>query len=468
MPPLFASLRSSVPSPSLAAIALAFSPRLRRHGDRTVVLDVSGLERLLGDPVAIGGELVRMAAAAEVAVRVAVAPTQTAALLMTLVPAETPVVVAGPVAPALAALPLAHLQQLVAEAAGTTLRRGSAAASATRAAAERQARAFDMADRWGVRTLGELAALPTTELSARMGQDGVRLQALARGEDEGPLVPDPDVPRFQERLELEWPIDTLEPLSFVLARLLDPLAAALERADRGAVTIRLDLRLVDRTTHARVLPLPAPMRDARVLRTLLLLDLESHPPPAAIDVVTLEADPAPGRALQYSLLERALPSPETLATLTARLHALVGESRCGSAALRDTHRPDGFELRPFAPSPMRTGGLAVPPAAGPDADGDGRIRVPLVPVLRRFRPPVAVRVGVDAGRPVRVAIDRRGMPGGEVMEAAGPWRTSGEWWDRPAGHWDRDEWDVALADGSVCRLYRERESGTWFVEGVLD
>src|SRR5204862_4825512 len=140
-------------------------------------------------------------------------------------------------------------------------------------------------------------------------------------------------------LELEWPLDTLEPLSFVLARLLDPLSAALERADRGAVAIHLDLRLTTRATHARLLQLPAPMRDAKVLRTLLLLDLESHAPDAAVDIVSIELDPAPARVTQFSLLARALPSPETLSTLTARLSALVGESRIGSAVLLDTHRP---------------------------------------------------------------------------------------------------------------------------------
>ena len=98
-----------------------------------------------------------------------------------------------------------------------------------------------MARRWGLTTIGELAALDAGDLSARMGQDGVRLQQLALGRDPGPLVPDPDVPRFIERMELEWPLDTLEPLSFVLARLLDPLAASLERADRGAAALRLDL-----------------------------------------------------------------------------------------------------------------------------------------------------------------------------------------------------------------------------------
>ncbi len=249
------------------------------------------------------------------------------------------------------------------------------------------------------------------------------------------------MPRFIESCELEWPIETLEPLSFVFARLLDPLAAALERADRGAVALHLQLRLTDRTTHARMLQLPAPMRDPRVLRTLLLLDLESHPPAAAIDMVTIEVDPAPGRVVQYSLLERAVPSPETLATLMARLGALVGETRCGSPQLLDTHRPDGSDAAPVG---VRRPSCGPSPLAAPRRRV--RHRRPLAVVLRRFRPPVAIRVTVERGRPVRVAIDRRGMPGGVVQQAAGPWRSSGGWWE--SLRWNRDEWDVALDGGA--------------------
>ena len=130
-----------------------------------------------------------------------------------------------------------------------------------------------------------------------MGQAARAATARTRV-DRAPLVPDPGVRRFVQSMELEWPIDSLEPLSFVLARLLDPLSSALERADRGAAALRLDLRLVDRTIHGRVLPLPAAIRDAKVLRTLLLLDLESHPPSTAVDIVTIEIDPAPARIVR--------------------------------------------------------------------------------------------------------------------------------------------------------------------------
>jgi len=147
-------------------------------------------------------------------------------------------------------------------------------------------------------------------------------------------------------------IDDLQPLSFVLARLLEPLSSALERADRGAAAILTELTLVRSPAdtpraHVRRLELPAPIRDARVLRTLILLDLESHPPPAGIDRVAVRIEPTPGRIVQFSLLERAGPQPETIATLIARLSALMGEGRVGSPVLLDSHAPDACALEPF-------------------------------------------------------------------------------------------------------------------------
>lgn len=537
-PQLFACLYSPHAADLALAIAKEFSPRYQRHGADSVVVDVSGLGRLLGDADAIGVELARAAspidshatttrdaagaacgpratdaapppvprATSRYGIRIepqpleaggpgphpatsaaprtprrsrigiGVASTQIAALLLARTGVPLVVSAADPAA-SLGELPLDMLRQLLAGVHGASLyrrpaagRSGSVSVAGARGGQTTHPsvspagwppwpsceQAFDTLARWGLRTLGEFAALPSGDLSARLGQAGVRLQALARGIDPRPLVPEPDAPLFVQRMELDWPIEGLEPLSFVLARLLDPLTAALERADRAAAALRLDLRLTDRTTHRRVLQLPSAIRDARVFRTLLTLDLESHPPPAAIDVVTIEIDPAPARVLQYSLLEPATASAETLATLTARLHALVGDVRCGSAGLPDTHRPDAFEMRPFAPASRP----AAAGAPGHFAAGSA--------CLRRFRPPVAIRVTVAHGRPVHVAIDRRGMPGGRVAQSAGPWRTSGAWWDARGDAWNRDEWDVTFDDGTTVRVFCDRVTGTWFMEAIMD
>jgi protein ImuB len=304
--------------------------------------------------------------------------------------------------------------------------------------------------RWGLRTLGDLTALPAAELAARLGADGPRLQALARGEDAGPFVPLVPDERFETTLELEWPIDGLEPLSFVLGRLAEPLAAHLDRRGRAASILYVDLRLVTREVWQRRLELPSPIKDARTFRTLALLDLESHPPAAGIDAVTMRVDPTPAPTLQHSLLERARPAPEKVSTLVARLSALMGERRVGSPVLVDTHRPDAFQMTGFAPS--------APAACVPSPV--------FASSLRRLRPHVVASVTAEDGRPVRVRVSRPDLPGGRVQTTAGPWRSAGEWWATTA--WDHDEWDVALEDGTICRLSRDRRKDCWYLDGVYD
>jgi protein ImuB len=431
---------------SIVQVARDFSPRVETHGDRTVTLDISGLGSLIGEPRSIGEELRRTAADAGLRVHIAVAATSTAAILLAHARAGLTVVARGEEAAAVATLPLRTLTTL--DFGPWTL--GSGPTQGPKPDVEQLAR-------WGLRTLGDLASLPTAELSARLGQPGLRLQRWARGEEMRPLVPAGVAEQFDASLDLEWPIDGLEPLSFVLARLLEPLCERLERGDRGAVVLRVTLTLVNRERHERVVELPAPMRDARVLRTLALLDLESNPPPTAIDRVTVAVDVTEGRVLQFGLFARALPS-DTLATLLARLGALIGTDRIGSPSLVDTYRPGAFTMAKFDP-PRE---FANPQSLTPNPSG----RAAQPPsVLRRFRSPVPAKVVLEHGRPIRVTTDRRGVAGGRVDRCEGPWRSSGDWWKNV---WNCDEWDVSLSDGTTYRISQAHNENAWFVNGMLD
>ena len=426
---------------ALALVAREFSPRIEicnvpGNGEaREITLDLSGLSRLFGDARTIGQELRRTAADHGLRVRVAIASTRTTARLHAHFRAGLTVIEPGTEAASLAPLPIGLLSILDDTVDLQTVKR------------------------WGLRTLGDMAALPADDVAARLGQDGVRWQRIARGEDERPLIPAIVEERFEQSLDLEWPIDGLEPLSFVLGRLMEPLSAHLERRGRGAAVLHVRLRLVTRAMHERSLELPAPMRDARTLRTLALLDLESHPPSAAIDQVTVAVDPTPGRVLQFSLLTRPLPSPEQLSTLMARLTALMGEGRCGSPVEIDSWQPGVFAMKPFGNGTLNH----APPDPG------SRIPDPGTVALRRFRFPVPARVLHEHGNPQRVTTDRRGLSGGRVERCAGPWRTSGGWWGSEAGtQWDRDEWDVTLRDGATYRIFRDRALNRWFIEGIVD
>jgi protein ImuB len=54
---------------------------------------------------------------------------------------------------------------------------------------------------------------------------------------------------------------------------------------------------------------------------------------------------------------------------------------------------------------------------------------------------------------------------GDIVQAAGPWRTSGDWWTSHTT-WHRDEWDIVLEDRAVYRIYCT--DGQWFLEGSYD
>lgn len=316
----------------------------------------------------------------------------------------------------------------------------------------------DTLQRWGLRTFGDVTRLPAADLFERLGPASFWLRRVAAGQDARPLVPVVDEETFEAELELEWPLDTLEPLAFVLGRLLDPLCLRLEQRDRGAIVVHVTLRLVSRVRETRRLELPAPMRDAKVLRTLILLDLESHPPGAGVDVVTIRVDVSPGRIVQHSLLTRATPSPEQLSTLIARLSAVMGDGRVGAPALLDSHRPEAFELRRFSPPPASSHAWQRPARTA----------------LRRFRRPLPVEVRLEDERPVFLS-PAPGVRGGRIVQAAGPWRSSGAWWPVPpeaAGAfmraWHRDEWDVRLHEGDLCRIYYDHLRKRWLLESILD
>jgi protein ImuB len=472
---LFAAAGS--PPADVQSVAREFSPRIEVLGAREVALDLSGVARLFGDARTIAEELRRTAADRGLRVRVAIAVTRMAARL--LVRHRAGITIAGDdTAAAVAPLPIALLAAVTGVLNDPNAPNAPHDPNAPNDPNDPNVRTLR---RWGIRTLGEFAVLPAADVAARLGQEGLDWQRLARGEDPRPLVPAAVEERFEQALDLEWPIDGLEPLSFVFGRLMEPLEAQLARRDRGAAVLHVRLHLVDKTVHERSLQLPAPIRDARALRTLALLDLESHPPAAAVDRVIVAIDPTPGRIVQFSLLTRALPSPERLSTLLARLGAVMGEGRCGSPALVDTWTPGAFALTPFAP---------IDRIQPPDEEAGNR-NAPIL-ALRRFRTPVPARVRIEDGTPVRVFIDRPVGGGGRVETAAGPWRTSGNWWHEAApvrhddgpvrrrsggdrnplrqseGGWDRDEWDVALADGVTYRVFRERDTGAWFVAGVVD
>ncbi len=401
----------------LLACARDFSPQVEQTGADTVILDIDGLGHLFGAVHEIANAMARRAG---IPANIAIASNPDAAFHAARGFRGISIIPQGDEAKFLANLSVALL-------------------SPSDEMAETLAR-------WGIRTFRDLAALPDLGVAARLGEEGVRLQELARGESSRPLAPVEATPCFEEEMELEYPVDLLEPLMFVLGRLLGDVCARLEERALAAIELRLRLQLENVGEHARAIRLPVPMRSSRVFLKLLELDLEKYPPAAPVVKVALAAEPAKPRVTQNGLFIPLAPEPEKLELTLARIAAVVGEGNVGSPELVDTHRPGAFRM--IAPLRSRLG-FAVP-----SRDGDGAVAL----AFRAFRPPLAAKV--QAG-----FVSAPGIRG-KIMQQAGPWRTSGDWWT--PGAWGRDEWDVELSDGTLYRLYCDANTGRWFIEGSYD
>jgi protein ImuB len=411
---------------ALLDVAAATSPRLEAAAPDRVHLDLTGLD-LFGAEPRIGERLAEGTVSLDLPARVGIAGSRTVAGLAARAAAGVTVVAAGGEPAFLAPLPMELL-----------------------------APPPDLAeclDRWGIRTLGELAALPTPAVLARLGLPGRQLLALARGEDEWPFVPRAGPERWIEALALDWEVTLFEGLLFVLHRLLDRLAARLALRELGATALALTAGLADGTVHRHRLALPAPLREPRTLLGLFRADLDGLTLAAPIVSLAVEAETAPLRPMQPDLYAPKRPSPHELAQTLGRLTALVGADQVGAPVLGDTHRPTAIGLVPFAGTVGRQAAVAA--LAFADA---GTL------ACRRFAPPLSATVQRQGEQPCWV--EAAGLRGGTVVACAGPWRTAGEWWTDTA--WSREEWDVALPDGAVYRLVLDRASGAWSVDAVYD
>jgi protein ImuB len=209
-----------------------------------------------------------------------------------------------------------------------------------------------------------------------------------------------------------------------------------------------------------------PMLDTKLFLKLLQLDLNAHPPGAPIIKIHLAAEPARPRPGQAGLFLPPSPEPEKLELTLARIAAMVGENKVGAMEMLDTHHPEGFRLQRFtAAHPPKTTEKEVTRKEETKDEEQ-----PAVTALRRFRPPLRATVTLDQGQPAQLTCAK--IIQGSVLWKAGPWRSSGDWWEREA--WSRDEWDIALQNNAVqsrvtlYRLVHDLLEGAWFLEGTYD
>jgi len=308
---------------------------------------------------------------------------------------------------------------------------------------------FAILHKWGIHTLGQLAALDKQQLGARLGPEAVRMWERANGQSNRllKLVRPPE--SFEERFEFENEIETAEPLLFILRRFLEQLAVRLRAIYLVAKELTLQITFANKQVYERVFKIPQPTNDVDLLFRMLQTHLENFKSEYPIVAVALSAQPIKPAREQFGLFETTLRNPHQLSETLARLSALLGADRVGTPVLEETHRPDAFRMEPFAwevgaidlNRPQRTAFLKL--------------------ALRRFRPAVSASVLVDGDTPAHL---RSAEICGKVIEQQGPYLISGNWWGEKS--WARAEWDVQLESGDLVRVHEAER--TWKVDGIYD
>jgi protein ImuB len=463
---------------ALLDLGWSVSPRVKDSTPDTIVLDLAGLSGLFGTEEKIAHELAKRGSGLGLNARIAVAEDIEMAILASRGLPGVTLIPPGDEAKRLQGLPVHTLLP--------------------------SPEILEILTRWGVETCGKLAALPVIQLSERLGQEGVRLHTLARGALVRSLVLAKPSDNFQEEMELDDSVEELESLSFVLGRLLDQLCERLAARSLSARSIRMEfelersfekgLQLSAHTDQHKLLPrkfekilaLPVPMRDSKLLLKLVRLRLQSDPPSAAVIKIALSAEADRVRTTQRGLFLPASPEPEKLELTMARLANLVGDSNVGSPQLMDTHRPDAIRMERFRLAQEAAGDRRKKPIAATDKSVEknssaSRMTKP-ANGFRLLRPSVPARVELREGIPARVFFYGAH---GEIVAASGPWRTSGEWWQDP---WDQAEWDVEVRFSSNAQknkrasnalsnpagerglylIYYDLRQQGWFLRGMYD
>jgi protein ImuB len=438
---------------ALLDCAWTISPRVEEGVRReeqdfsdTAVLDIAGCETLFGSPEKIAQDLKRVASE---------------------VGFETNVAVAGsPLAAVCAAQGFAGVTVIPSGEEG--LRIGRLSLEALRIPFE----FIETLKRWGIRTCAEFATLPEIAIVERLGQEGLHWWRLARGAEVHPLIAKEFPSHFEEYMDLDSPVELLEPLLFVLNRLLEQLFARLRMhiLAIGEIKVILALERNDSRSkkpvfHSRTLRLPVPARESKLLLKLLQLDLEKHPPSLPVTAVRMLTTPVKGRSQQLGLFLPLSPDPERLEITLARIQNTVGESRVGAPVLLDTHSPNSFQQKRF-----------VLPEMKEKRSVTGK---QTTAAMRIYRPPLPANVELQHGKPTFVSCDgiRR-----QILAFAGPWKRKGDWWSETA--WAREEWDIEIRtlrpkvraelsgngenETALYRVYKDVRSKRWFVEGIYD
>ena len=325
------------------------------------------------------------------------------------------------------------------------------------------ARTLERLQLFGVRTLGELAALPHGPFVRRFGSAAARWHARARGIDDVPLVPRPRALRIDRTLYGEGTAEREDQLLFALRTLAQRVAEDLAFVGKRCGRLHLTLECENGDARELTLSLAQPTTQVATIFDLLRARLEGTTLEAPVTGLRLGAQQLEDAGTELTLFAGSDPDPEVVGIALARLEAALGPHSALRARVVDGYRYESrYRYEPFLAATLARPRFGERVTAVPNPRGT---------LVLRFVVPRAIEVTLRDGRPAFV-----GTPTRAVLDVAGPWRVDEAWWDSVLGTPEphalrRDEYDVLLEDGTLARIACDdpREpTRRWTLRGTYD
>jgi protein ImuB len=408
--------------------AAGFSPRIAHSSSDLAcvcILDISGMERLFGPPEFLASKIRARILSVGISCVIAVSENYYAALSAARAGKGIVVIAGGQESSSLAPLPLGVLEL-----------------------SPQQKETFSI---WGIRTLGELAALPEVDLISRMGQDGSRLRALARGVYSHFFQPLEIAFELKESYEFDQPVEILDSLLFVVSPMLDQLITRAQSRTLSLASVTIELRLQGNAFHKRTIQPALPTDNRKLLLKLMHLDLQAHPPSDSVTEIIITAETGDPSKVQLGLFSPQLPEADRLDVTLARISAVVGEDRVGSPVLKDTHQPDRFSISDFKVAEAKQSIKTIIQRPG----------------IRRLRPEETIAMFIRHNRPAEFRFRSISY---RIERAWGPWQMSSNWWN--GEDWSIEQWDVVAASTNTnrifCRVVNDKMHPEWRMAAFYD